>query len=1382
MKTSTADLNLYRCLLPLGAVYALLAVGFLSVAPENLDHLHTALDAIACILTAIAASQVLHMSAREGGRFGCFVGLTLCAASATEGIHLLSGVAWSESIPTGLQHSAQLLRPITWAPTALVPALGLLAAWMLSRRERPLAAGWFAVMLGGLMAVCLAVFMLVPPYAASSWLGISRPTLIAVPLCWAVIGWLCWRARWESRLVLVIGASTCLFFSAHLFMIYSQMPHDGPAMAAHLGKVLGYLFLVIMFGRMDSLDASKAFESEQRLRERTEKLADAEGKFRTLVEQSIVGIYAIQDGRFTYVNTKIAEILGFTSEELTSRPFVDFIFEADRPLATEIIRKFLEEGKDACRYSHRMLRKDGSTIQVEVNGGRSQCNDRPAIMGTLIDITQQKLAEEKAVWLASFPEGNPNPIVELDLVAGIVRYANPAAAGVFPGLKNAGLGHPLFAGVSEAARPLRDGTTAVVHREIEVSGCFYSQTLNYMPGGEWLRVYSTDITERKKADEAMRRNEALLRSVTDHSEDMIFVKDRESRILFMNPAGVRLGGLPMESLLHHNDAEIHSDQPQAAAFMASDQRVMESRCTETVEEEFVSAAGERRILLTTKAPRLDMDGNVIGIVGISRDITHRKFAEEEMRESQERLSLALEAAQIGHWELDMATKVARRSLRHDEIFGYDGLLPEWNYEIFLKHVHPEDRARVDESFQSGVAAGDWKFECRIIRADQTLGWIWGRGHVFKNSAGEQLRMLGLVADITERKKAESMRAHVAAVVESSGDAIISKSLNGIIQSWNYGATRIFGYSATEAIGQPISMLIPSGQAEADAVSTAGVERGDSIYQFETRRRRKDGTLIDVSLTLSPIRDEGGRIVGASKSLRDITASKQAEEALRASEQRMRLATEAAEVGIWEWNLPTNSVRWDAQMFRIYGIAPTEDGFVGYDDWSGAVFPEDLPQQEAVLQNTVRELGQSTREFRIRRRSDGEMRVIQAVEAVRTNEKGEAEWVVGTNRDITERQRAEEAVRDSEARYRTLFEYAPDGIVIADTQGYYLDGNARVCGMLGYSRDEFIGLHATDIVAPQEIDHIEPALSVLKARSDYHREWLFRRKDGSVFAAEVIATAMPDGNILAMLRDVTERKRAEEEIRTLNAGLEQRVEERTRQLAEANKELESFSYTVSHDLRAPLRHVHGYVELLTAECADQLSPQAQDYLKVIAAASIEMGQLIDDLLAFSRMSRTELRAESVRLDEVVQESIRALEMATRDRNILWKIAPLPAVLGDRAMLRQVFANLIDNAVKYSRQRDPAEIEIGCTGEEDGRAVFFVRDNGAGFNMKYVHNLFGVFQRLHKASQFEGTGIGLATVQRIIHRHGGRVWAEGTLNCGATFYFTLKPMASNSNQSA
>ncbi len=239
------------------------------------------------------------------------------------------------------------------------------------------------------------------------------------------------------------------------------------------------------------------------------------------------------------------------------------------------------------------------------------------------------------------------------------------------------------------------------------------------------------------------------------------------------------------------------------------------------------------------------------------------------------------------------------------------------------------------------------------------------------------------------------------------------------------------------------------------------------------------------------------------------------------------------------------------------------------------------------------------------------------------------------------------------------------------------------------------------------------------------------------------------------------------------GLERLVAERTRQLKLSNRELEAFSYSVSHDLRAPLRHINGYVEMLGEDAESTLSSEAKRYLQVIADASRQMGQFIDHLLEFSRMGRTELRETRVDLNDLVRETMAHLETETRDRHIAWTIPALPSVKGDPAMLKQVLANLLGNAVKYSRQRDPAQIEIGQTGEEDGQFIFFVRDNGAGFDMKYADKLFGVFQRLHRAEEFEGTGVGLANVRRIIARHGGRVWAEAAPDQGATFYFTLKP---------
>ena len=250
-------------------------------------------------------------------------------------------------------------------------------------------------------------------------------------------------------------------------------------------------------------------------------------------------------------------------------------------------------------------------------------------------------------------------------------------------------------------------------------------------------------------------------------------------------------------------------------------------------------------------------------------------------------------------------------------------------------------------------------------------------------------------------------------------------------------------------------------------------------------------------------------------------------------------------------------------------------------------------------------------------------------------------------------------------------------------------------------------------------------------------------------------------------EVEQRKHREEEIRKLNRELEKRAAE----LESTNNELESFAYSVSHDLRAPLRHVVGYSELLQKHASSSLDEKSHRYMQTILESAKRMGKLIDDLLAFSRIGRAETRETAVDLEQLVKEVIAESAQEMKGRDIAWKIGALPVAYGDRSMLRLVIVNLVSNAVKFTRMRRPAEIEIGCVNGDKNQIEVFIRDNGAGFDMQYANKLFGVFQRLHLPEQFEGTGIGLATVQRIIHRHGGKVRAEGAVDQGATFYFSL-----------
>ena len=279
----------------------------------------------------------------------------------------------------------------------------------------------------------------------------------------------------------------------------------------------------------------------------------------------------------------------------------------------------------------------------------------------------------------------------------------------------------------------------------------------------------------------------------------------------------------------------------------------------------------------------------------------------------------------------------------------------------------------------------------------------------------------------------------------------------------------------------------------------------------------------------------------------------------------------------------------------------------------------------------------------------------------------------------------------------------------------------------------------------------------------------RRKDGTEFPVEISLSPLEteEGTLVSgAIRDVTERKHWDEHIRALN----QELTRRSTELEGTNKELEAFAYSISHDLRAPLRHMVGYTELLQ-KVASSLDDKGRRYMLMILESAKRMGTLIDDLLAFSRIGRAETRETMVSLEQLVKEVQNEVWRETEGRNMTWKIGPLPDLYGDRSMLKLALVNLISNAVKFTRTRPTPEIEIGSADKRTDGVVVFIKDNGVGFDMKYVNKLFGVFQRLHRSDEFEGTGIGLATVQRIIHRHGGQVWAEGQVDRGATFYLSL-----------
>ncbi|MFZ5615308.1 MAG: sensor histidine kinase, partial [Pseudomonadota bacterium] len=439
-------------------------------------------------------------------------------------------------------------------------------------------------------------------------------------------------------------------------------------------------------------------------------------------------------------------------------------------------------------------------------------------------------------------------------------------------------------------------------------------------------------------------------------------------------------------------------------------------------------------------------------------------------------------------------------------------------------------------------------------------------------------------------------------------------------------------------------------------------------------------------------------------------------------------------------------------------------------------PEDLERELELRHRLLNGEGQSyTLEKRYIHKDGRTIWANVTVSLVRASD-GQPARTLALVEDITERKRTAEALHRAYEFRERIMESASNAIYAIDLEGRIILCNRSGASITGYEVHELLGQPFAVLFTPDALAGVQEQFArvVTLGMSVSQYETELTRKDGSKRIVSVSAAPLFEKErvttIVGTAEDITERKRVEAELRQLNTELEQRVEERTAELLAANQELEAFSYSVSHDLRAPLRAIDGFSYALLEDCGGTLTEACRDYMRRIRCASQRMAELIDAMLNLARMGRGELRREHLDLSDKVREIAERLQQAQPERQVDFVIAEGVTAEGDSQLLRVVLENLLDNAWKFTSKQADARIEFGMR-EEGGRRVYFVRDNGAGFDMAYADKLFGAFQRLHSPGEFEGTGVGLATVQRIIHRHGGRIWAEGAVEHGATFSFTL-----------
>jgi PAS domain S-box-containing protein len=660
-------------------------------------------------------------------------------------------------------------------------------------------------------------------------------------------------------------------------------------------------------------------------------------------------------------------------------------------------------------------------------------------------------------------------------------------------------------------------------------------------------------------------------------------------------------------------------------------------------------------------------------------------------------------------------------------------------------------------------------ECRL------LTW-WCR--VLKDEAGHVTGALSTARDVTaERQATAELREAEERFRSFFDNAPIGKSMtapDGRLMRVNPAFAAMLGYSVEEM--QKVSFAAithPDDVAESRECMRALLADECAKWAMEKRYIAKDGRVVWTSVTTALQRGRDGEPLYLVTHVQDITDRKRAEETLVASALRFRSIIESLTDVVYDWDLE-DQITWYGNIDGVMGY-PSGEFPRTMAGWAARLHPEDAGKVMVAVDRQLAGDVPYDVVYRIKNRND-EWRCWSARGKALRDAAGKPYRWIGSITDITDRRRGEEELTQSERKYRTLHETMMDGFVRVGIDGSITECNEVYRAMLGYSESELKRLTYVDLT-PERWHAFEAKVVeqiVARGHSDvYEKE--YRRKDGTVFPVELrtVLTRDENGNpsgMWAVTRDITERKRAEEEVHRLNAELDQRVTDRTAQLEAANHELEAFSYSVSHDLRAPLRAIDGYGRILAEDYEDRLDPEGRRLLGVMSSETRRMGQLIDDLLAFSRLGRQQMEPSVIDMTALAGAVFEDQAARAPERELQLDLAQLLPAHGDRAMIRVLLDNLLSNAIKFTTPRRPAAIDIGSR-QEDGQTVYWVKDNGVGFDMAYAHKLFGVFQRLHSSEDFEGTGVGLALAQRIVHRHGGRVWATGRVNEGAAFYFSL-----------
>jgi PAS domain S-box-containing protein len=878
-----------------------------------------------------------------------------------------------------------------------------------------------------------------------------------------------------------------------------------------------------------------------------------------------------------------------------------------------------------------------------------------------------------------------------------------------------------------------------------------------------------DITEQKRAEKERLESEERFRALITATSDVVYRMSADWNVMrqlrgqnFINDTDE-----PNRNWLREY---IHQDDQSHVTAVINE--AIRTKSIFELEHRVVRVDGTLGWTFSRAIPLLDANGEIVEWFGAASDITERKRAEKENL----LLATAIEQAAETVVITDRDALIQYVNPAFTRTTGYTraealGLNPR----ILKSGRHDGEFYR---DMWAALNAGKlWFGEFTNRRCDGTLYTEEATIAPVRDAQGEITNYIAIKSDITERKKSETALRESERMLSffvqhaPAAIAMVDRDMRYLVvsQRWmtdyRLGDRNILGLSHYEVFPE-----IPERWKEIHRRCLAGAVESCEEDPFT----RGNGSLDWLRWEIRPWRKLDNSVGGIIMFSELITERKQAVEALKRSEYSLRESQRVGRIGSYELDIASGRWSSSAVLDEIFGIGRNYCRDV--NGWLALMRPGPRAELAAYFQEIIAEKKRFERDYQIVRLSDGAERWVSGKGELILDGQSQPIKMIGTIQDITEQREAEAARKESELRYRQLFERSESAMglldAVFDAEGNpsdlrYVEVNPVYEQVTGLSRTEILGRTLLEVrpeVEKSVLDHFcRVATNGEPFTFELNRSGTDQCVSGSAYS--------PAPNQVAVtFVDVTERKQAEDKIRLLNIELEERVRARTAELEVANRELEAFARSVSHDLRAPLRSIDGWSLALLEDCSKLLDAQGLRYLDRVRSEAQRMGTLIDDILHLSRVSRGELDLKSVDLTCLAGTIVNRLKEAHADRSIDFIVASNLYCTGDPRLLEVALTNLFGNAVKFTGPRVDARVEFGQT-DVEGSPAFFVRDNGVGFEMAYAEMLFAPFQRLHKASEFPGSGIGLATVQRVVHRHGGRIWAEARVGEGATLYFTL-----------